>query len=372
MKLIPVHSRVHFCREAVLFRQQGESCMTCLHDEDRDHHFYRLSIHGKLLMDATIWHISTMGAALRVGYGDGVADTVSPVINDTYHGLEAAAQALAPLTALLGTGTYMLADFELYPVHPDGRHALDARYPIGSESAFTTFSYCTTDAPMYLLPSQRAALLNPQRIRHYMNVLQTCPAHQAPRAVALYVNGAVALLLDGHHKVAAAAALGQRVRTLVIFPVQESAALDKALRSGEKLELCHTRWDYESETIRRSGGPLALCDECLHPLSHVHCLNTLPHTDEPREPLSPAPPWGQVPAEFCTRLKDYTALRLSSATAIPPDKIKYCMRVLTEAPWQDWPHEFSHELVAFSEVFPDSPMLTQRDRARLAKEKPKL
>lgn len=372
MKLIPVHSRVHLCHEATLFRQQGESRMTCLHDQNRDRQFYRLSIHGKLLMDATIWNISTMGAALRVGYGEGVADTLSPVLNDTYHGLEAAAAMLQPVTALLGTGTYLLADFELYPIHPDGRHTLDACYPIGSESAFTTFSYCTTDAPVYLLPSQRAALLNPQRIRHYMDVLQTCPSHQAPRAVALYANGAVALLLDGHHKVAAAAALGQRVRTLVIFPVQESPVLDNALRTSTKLELCHSRWNYANDTISPFGGPLALCDEQLRPLSHVHCLRTLPHTDAPLEPLPPALPWGQVPAEFCTRLKDYPAGWLSSATVIPPDKIKHCMRCLSEAPWQDWPHAFSEALVAYHEVFPDSSMLTDRDRSRLAKEKPKL
>lgn len=96
-----------------------------------------------------------MGAALRVGYARRRGGYRVPCPQRYISRFGDCRPALAPLTALLGTGTYILADFELYPVHPDGRHALD-----------------------------------------------------------------------------------------------------KALRSGEKLELCHTRWDYERnhQPLRRAAG----------------------------------------------------------------------------------------------------------------------
>ncbi|MBQ2956391.1 MAG: hypothetical protein IJE08_08010 [Clostridia bacterium] len=375
----PVHSRVHFCREAALVRISGpESRLECRRAKEYDRNYFDLYINGRLLLDGMISSISTCGAALRTGYGEGIMDDEACLeaaerVNRPYDGLEDAVMRIAPLMGLMGPGLYLAADFELQPVREPGMHALDARRYYDAEAKFST-GMCGErfDAPLYILPTQRAALLNPERIRYYMDEFEKRPEHQAHRAVALYLNGCVTLLLDGHHKAAAAAALGRRVRTLVIFPMEEEAAVKRALEKGTKFEFCHSRWDYEKDEIIDRREPAYLCDGSLQMISRVRCLWTTPGSDQAAVPSvqkEKGPEWGRVPEEFCARLHDYPhTSTLMHGTAIPPDRIKACMKRLEEQPWDDEYDIYGRALAAFARIFPESPMLNEKQRARLKKE----
>ena len=380
--LAPLHSRVHFCRESMLIRLTGsrntlECRRTCIHERE----YYHLYINGRLMVDGNAHHIATMGAELCAGYGDGVLDdvvcrTAMEKINTPCVDITDGIGRITPLLGLLNEGIYLIGEFELHPVHPNGTHALDAKAAYTMEGSMCSGYGYDYDAPMYILPSQRAEALDPERIRHYMDVYRRLPPHQAPCAVALYINGAVSLLLDGHHKVAAAAALGLRVRTLVIFNVCDNDILDKAVKNGEKLELCHSRWDYERDCFSgRHGSGLQICNEQLHPLAEVSRPWDLPISENEYASLhrENALMWGKVPDEFCQQLKSYPSRdTLRKGTKIPPDKIKQCMKNIMDTPWQFWACEYAEELIAYNELFPRSSMLTEKNRERLLKESLKL
>lgn len=378
--IAPLHSRVHFCREGMLVRLTGsrntlECRRTCINGRE----YYHLYINGQLMLDGNTHHISTLGAELREGYGESIMDdnacrAAAKKVNSPYTNISDGIERIVPLMGLLNEGLYLIGDFELVPVRPDGTHALNSGSTESYYSVYRTEGTMSRhyDAPMYILPSQRAELLNPERIRYYMDVFQQLPPHQTPRAVAMYINGAVTLLLDGHHKAAAAAALGRRIKTSVIFSVKESKVLNEAIQNGEKLELCHSRWDYERDCFSGIGGVgLQICDEQLHTLSEVYRLCDLPISENEYAPLPREnfPAWGNVPDEFCQQLKSYPSRNtLREGTKIPPDKIKQCMQKIMDTPWQFWPCEYAAELIAYNELFPESSMLTEKNRERLIKE----
>jgi len=382
-----VHSRVHYCREGALVQLTGgldrlisrnggkEAAHSSLYTR------YALCLGEELLADVNLGKICTLGSILHAGYGNGLMNEVacqaaSEQVNEPFQDLSAAVQRMAPLLGLLASGLYLVADCELQPVYRswgDPHHCLHE--PVLSCDEAKAFDGSRTwDIPFYFLPIQRASVLNPDRVRHYMEQMQQA-SWRASRAIALYLNGSFSLLLDGHHKAAAAAALGTGLRTLMIFPLQNGKIAEAAIRSGKKLELCQGRWSYEKDSMDARGGSLYLADADFRKITGVRTLgDTVPK--EEAVSIREKTDWGRVPECFCCKMDQYPSSRLlHEGTAIPPDRIKSVMRSLMETPWpipsnkdctqspypELWVKRL-RSLSAFAKLFPDSPMLTEQQR----------
>jgi len=378
-----VHSRVHFCRKgAIVQLKGGRNRLICRNNGLRDR--YDLYLEENLLLNAWIPAISTLTAILKAGYGNGVMDeeflqNINEQVNQPFEELSTAIHRIAPLMGLMASGLYLVADCELYPVLRSEfhtTHLLNGAVFQGEASFTTSMGGENFDTPLYFVPSQRAGFLSPERIRHYMEQMEQSDYH-CPRAVALYLNGSVSLLLDGHHKAAAAAALGKRLRTLMIFPLQDEKAVSAAIRTEKTLELCHGRWNVQEDCPEAFGKPLCLSDQHRNIITRVKALeNYTPCNEEIPSPELPV--WGQVPGAFCEKLDRYpTKQQLMKATAIPPDRIKTVICQLMDTPWplpkNSWEihgddpvlaqwREQVVQLSCFAEVFPESPMLTARQR----------
>ncbi|MBP3657391.1 MAG: hypothetical protein J6K32_11950 [Clostridia bacterium] len=368
-----VHSRVHLCREAAVVRVTGgQDRLVCRGEGER----YDLYIGDNRLLDARVYNISTLSPTIMAGYGEGAMDeataaAVSDALNAPYQGMEAAVQAMTPLLGLLRPGLYLVGDFELLPVIREWsmpEHCLNGKRCSMITATDTGMYGDRADAPMYLYPTQRAALLNPERIDAYMAMLQEMTPWRAPRAVSLYLRGSLSLLLDGHHKAAAAAALGRRVPTLVICMLREQETLETAIERGTALELRHGRWDYEQDERSSSVSSMSIADEQLQPICYAEAYNwryarsRLPEPQQLREEQ----PWGEVPQAYCTQLKAYPyASEMQHGTEIPPDRIKAVMRRARTMRFEDCAGNIGLGLSCYARLFPDSPLLTESDRAWL-------
>lgn len=378
-----VHSRVHFCRKgAIVQLKGGQDRLICRNNGLKDR--YDLYLEENLLLNAWIPAISTLTAILKAGYGNGVLDegsiqNANDQVNQPFVDISTAIHRTAPLMGLMASGLYLLADCELYPVLRSEHHTthlLNGTVFQGEAKFTTSMGGENFDAPLYFIPSQRADLLSPERIQHYIEQMERSEYH-CPRAIALYLNGSVSLLLDGHHKAAAAAALGKRLRTLMIFPLQDEKAVSKAIQAEKKLELYHGRWNVRADCPEKYGKPLYLSDQHRNIITRVKVLEQYAPRNE--EILSPElPAWGQVPSEFCENLDRYpTKQQLMKATAIPPDRVKTVIRQLMDTPWplpqNSWDicsedpvltqwREQVVQLSCFVEIFPESPMLTERQK----------
>ena len=174
----------------------------------------------------------TCGGMLYRGYGQRdlsmeEAMQVSKPINEPYAGIRAAVEAIRPLLGLLESGHYLVADYELFPFTREDFFWNFTQIP----EMFAAWGevmglehYAVTACPANMIPSQSAASCDPERVEYYMQRLQEGDSY--PRAIGLYLSGNSVLLLDGHHKAAAAAAKGRMVKCLVIMPVEVEAQLD--------------------------------------------------------------------------------------------------------------------------------------------------
>lgn len=206
---------------------------------------YEVELNGEKLFSVNEdGYCPTCGGTIYRGYGARnvsmeEAMTFSAQINAPYAGLHTAVERIQPLLGLLKSGCYMVADYELFPFTEDtffwnytGLPELFAAWGgrMGLEG------YMIHKCPAYMIPSQRASACNPERIEHYIPLVG---ASDCPRAIGLYASGNAVLLLDGHHKAAAAAAKGRMVKCLVIMPVQLSEQGCADIGSGTLLHHEH-------------------------------------------------------------------------------------------------------------------------------------
>ena len=171
----------------------------------------------------------TCADLLAVGWGSDTADcrelsAVREVLNGGFSHLEDAIQALTPLLALLPTGLYVIADGDAYPTDgggrffwdvPDGWTTVEATAPAFLNDSDFELVY-TELPPVFLYPSQQRSRFDPDRAAYYGQRLQQ--NGPPPRGLALHCAGGVSLLLDGHHKAAAAARLGRMLPCLTVIP----------------------------------------------------------------------------------------------------------------------------------------------------------
>lgn len=395
-KLCDVHPRAHFCRSAVLLRLEDGMGRIALRryqaskSPDQCDLFFddQLLIHGDV-------ESGTCSAHLYAGYGNILKDDVYQAVRDRlnadFESIDASLPALAPLLGLFSSGTYMIADFDLFPIqrdHPRPTHFWEAPdYDPYIQFFYGAFNCdISSDAPRYLFPTQPARCMNPAQTDAYIARLRK--NDQSLRTIAFYLNGSVALVLDGHHKAAAAAALGKPARTLVIFSVEDDKDLLAAVKQGKRIFL------HNVSRYLVQGGPMLLCDSDGEHLCSVTSLQSMTRKrlylplEAGRKHFnarmtSEREQWGFIPEEYM-KVPESTPRDgdLYSGTAIPPDQIRKIMTAYrTEQPFHPDDrelvsvygsitigstsrcerHRIRHCLLAYHRLFPESKWLTESD-----------
>ena len=370
--LAEIHPRVHFCRDAALVRlTSGAERIISRRLDRHDNERFQLYLDDLLVADAFI-PFGTTGARMSAGYGDGLysdaeCQAARDRINAGFSTMENAVSAIEPLLGLLASGLYVVADFDLFPAVRSGRSWLHYFWDEKDYHAEAKFCHWHVggftekhDSPHYFLPTQRASLMNPEQVQHYRSRLND--GDSFPRAVALYLNGCVSLLLDGHHKAAAAAAEGQPVRTLVIFPIRNPQPVLDAVQAEKRLYLRH-----QKHYGGGADGPLILCDGSETLLSETVCLETMVKRRMPEPPAKETPPWGCIPDEFRAGLAAASPDEslLEYGTRLAPDKIRSAIADIMQKPKPQRDTELFTALACYARLFPESKWLTPSQRAWL-------
>lgn len=369
--LANVHPRLHFCRDAALFRLSGGLDRLVYADRPESKEVYGLYLNGISLAEARIPSCGTCGTFLWAGYGDGLINetecmTVRDQINAGYRSLKHCGDVLAPIIGLMKSGLYLVADFDLFPVQ-DG---VDYFWDVPDYNGELHFEHwyvggwrVSHHQPFFLAPSQRAALMNPARVDAYRRRIQDGEDDAFPRAIALYMNGGVALLLDGHHKAAACAAEGTPVKTLVIFQVSPEKQLECSVNDRKRLYLQDEIGPFSS------CSPLSICDGEGVKLGVLNCMES-----KDKRPVIVHEPekvaWGRVPDECrTTHFCDYpnTGL-LSNISELPPSRIRTLIE--TEMKLGKDAHDMRAIglLRTYAALFPEGKWLSASERAWLARE----
>ena len=237
VRLLPnkLHTdKLPWCREAQLVWVDGTGALRW---EDRGWtengawHLSSLTLRGTPLLSRKDPGCPTCASLLATGWGPATADcpeleAVRETLNGGFTHLEDAVPALAPLLGLLEPGLYVIADGDAYPADGGGRFFWDVPDE-WTEAPATEWVGLSDDdyeceyldnAPVFLYPTQRLSRFDPDREAYYEERLRK--DGPPPRAVALRVQQGLNLLLDGHHKAAAAARLGRAVPCLTILPLE--------------------------------------------------------------------------------------------------------------------------------------------------------
>lgn len=166
----------------------------------------------------------TCESLLATGYGIENIDSeelkeTSRRLNDSFTDLTDALDAVKPLLGLLDNGIYVVADIPHFPTDGSGHFFWDVPNEMTScpaTAVMTTEDYqCVPGIPAFLYPSQTAASFDAERMQYYRE--RYALEKDKPRAVAYHLAEYLSVLLDGHHKAAASAQLGQSVPCLTII-----------------------------------------------------------------------------------------------------------------------------------------------------------
>lgn len=228
-------TRQPWCREALLLQIRGTGALhwnTRTPPDFDDADLYRcLTLRGVPLLSERIPVCETCESWLCTGWGLDTAecpelDALRETLNGGFAHVEDTVPALSPLLELLPEGIYVLAEGDACPT--DGRGQFFWNAPDGLERNPATANVRLNDddyeyqyedlPPVFLYPSQRRSRLNLARVDHYKERFrQDGPL---PHGIALYVREGMSVLLDGHHKAAAAALLGRTLPCLTVLRLE--------------------------------------------------------------------------------------------------------------------------------------------------------
>lgn len=240
-----------WCRDALLLHVRGIGALRwetrALPPEADYYESARcLTLRGTPLLSGHFAAWETSESRLCTGWGlDTVEcpelDALRETLNGGFARLEDAVPALPPLLELLPEGVYVLAESDAYPT--DGYGQFFWNVPDWLESNQATGAVYLNDddydyqyerlPPVFLYPSQRRSRLDMERVEHYRTRFQQ--DGPLPHGIALYVTEGMSVLLDGHHKAAAAALLGRTLPCLTVLrlehyqlrPLAESRSREK-------------------------------------------------------------------------------------------------------------------------------------------------
>lgn len=229
-------TRQLWCREALLLHIRGTGVLrweahTPPPDAD-DYNSYRcLTLQGTPLLSAEFPVCETSESRLCTGWGLDRAEgpeleALRETLNGGFTRLEDAVPALTPLLALLPEGIYVLAESDAYPADGGGRFFWDVpdrlRYFPATGAVFLhdddyDIRYERLP-PVFLYPSQRRSRLDLGRVEEYRERFRQ--GGPLPHGIALHVAEGMSVLLDGHHKAAAAALLGRALPCLTVLRLE--------------------------------------------------------------------------------------------------------------------------------------------------------
>lgn len=178
------------------------------------------------LVQSHVPYCPTCAHLLATGYGIENAHCaeltrVQNVINADFINLSTSLQALTPLLGLLETGLYVLADTVAYPTDGNGRFFWDVPNALTPNSAtagvLTKEGVYVKGSPVFLYPTQSSSCFSEQRMAFYVKKYQQYDT--VPRAIAYHHAEFISLILDGHHKICAAALLKKMARCIAIIPL---------------------------------------------------------------------------------------------------------------------------------------------------------
>ena len=172
-------------------------------------------------------------------------DALRETLNGGFARLEDAVPALSPLLELLPEGVYVLAESDAYSADGCGQFFWGVSDCLEPNPA-TALVYLSDDdydynyehiPPKFLYPSQRRSRLDMERVDYYKERFrQDGPL---PHGLAVYVTEGMSVLLDGHHKAAAAALLGRTLPCLTVLRLEHYQLRPLAVsRSQEKKAGC--------------------------------------------------------------------------------------------------------------------------------------
>lgn len=240
-----------WCRDALLLHVRGIGALRwetrALPPEADYYESARcLTLRGTPLLSGHFAAWETSESRLCTGWGlDTVEcpelDALRETLNGGFAQLEDAVPALPPLLELLPEGVYVLAESDAYPTDGCGQFFWNVPDWLESNQA-TGAVYLNDDdydyqyerlPPVFLYPSQRRSRLDMERVEHYRTRFQQ--DGPLPHGIALYVTEGMSVLLDGHHKAAAAALLGRTLPCLTVLrlehyqlrPLAESRSREK-------------------------------------------------------------------------------------------------------------------------------------------------
>lgn len=132
-------------------------------------------------------------------------------------------ELLIPLLGMLQEGLYLLTRVSMYPVDGEGNFFWNStnkrRKYVGSADMYYHFHY-GNGYPSFLYPSQSLSSFNIDTVNNYRNeILRGVNM----TGLAVYMDGFMSLLLDGHHRSAAACLEGKQVECLTLVRVNNHA-----------------------------------------------------------------------------------------------------------------------------------------------------
>lgn len=359
-----IHSNAYFCRDAVLVRlMHGMNTLRWKRGSYKD--YYTLYFEGRPVVYATMPDCGTCGDCLRRGYGDKISTEESRHVRDRinagFQNLEQSVKDIVPILGLLADGDYVIADYDLHPCI-EGTHFWNGKYD-GPDLLHDYYvarggGSIIYDSPLCLYPTERAACMEKERVMYYKKRLTE--GNHYPRAVAYYLSGGIALLLDGHHKAAAAACEGELVRCLVIMHVNMTG-------SSEWMSLNHNK-AYEMQDGRQwDGYSMSLNDREGNIIGQVKMAidKNLPVEKEKIDLAgSSDAEWGSVPDEMCRQIKNYCQYLdvLADGMMIPRDGIRREFDKLVRHIDPENDDERLGYLLAYCRAFPDSKWITENER----------
>ena len=244
-----------WCRDALLLHVRGIGALRwetrALPPEADYYESARcLTLRGTPLLSGHFAAWETSESRLCTGWGLDTAecpelDTLRETLNGSFAQLEDAVPALSPLLELLPEGVYVLAESDTYPTDGCGQFFWNVPDWLESNQA-TGAIYLNDDdydyqyerlPPVFLYPSQRRSRLDMERVDYYKERFQQDGS--LPHGLALYVTEGMSVLLDGHHKAAAAALLGRTLPCLTVLRLEHYQLRPLAeSRSREKKAAC--------------------------------------------------------------------------------------------------------------------------------------
>ena len=343
-----------------------------------------------------------------------------------YSGIENEAKRILPLVGQLGDGYYVVAEFEQFPcVKHSGQDSTFTDFLLGSsdpcsdpydgavnfrDKYSTYFGYeCGGfhSVPLFLWGTLKPESLDWSRVEFYMAAMRECE-NTLPHPIALYLSGAVSLVVDGYHRIATAAMLGKCVNCTLILPIGTNKNLEGVFDNGEPLFLSSigeslllepqkTTYDSGVRTINGNcSGPLRIVDKKGKRLSVVRSLpnslclgefdGTFTQSHKTWEKASCGPitldtqnktnavTEGEPDAPECKFLERYRPVPfhldadlLESATRIDSSRIKetiQSLRILRERILKGacaMGTDIAGHLLSFHKVFPKSKWITDSD-----------